>query len=325
LLESRFSSNHKLHYLSIEKLTSKQRLKIKNSIINANNKLNRIFDSFNPFINKFLPGNRLIDLFSSHFYFYLLDRKSTKTRKTYLYKLNKIVFTALDNFKAAIVILDTNIKHNVAMSITYIHIHNSSVIKTIYAINITSTKADLFAIRYSLNQASHLANIEYIVVITDSIHVAKIIFNLSIYSYQIQTLAIFLEIRKFFKRNHHTSLKFWDCPSQDKWLLYDIINKETKKFNLSLIFSYKSSWDFTQKDKCDKILNKWKIMFQALNNKERNFLELLDNNLNIIELTYSKDRSWLKYFGHSNLLCTRATRAIVNHTPISEYHLRFFL
>ena len=27
---------------------------------------------------------------------------------------------------------------------------------------------------------------------------------------------------------------------------------------------------------------------------------------------------------HSNLLCTRATRAITNHAPIGEYRLRFF-
>jgi len=66
------------------------------------------------------------------------------------------------------------------------------------------------------------------------------------------------------------------------------------------------------------------MTFQALDDKGRNFLELLDNNLNIIKLTYSKDRSWLKYFGHSNLLYARAMRAIVNYTPIGKYHLRFF-
>lgn len=65
-------------------------------------------------------------------------------------------------------------------------------------------------------------------------------------------------------------------------------------------------------------------MFQASDTKERNFLELLDNNSNIIELMYSKGGSWLKYFGHSNLLCVRASRAIVNHTFTEEYHLRFF-
>ena len=37
-----------------------------------------------------------------------------------------------------------------------------------------------------------------------------------------------------------------------------------------------------------------------------------------------KSRLWLKFFGHSNSLCTRVTRVIVNHAPISKYRLRFF-
>ena len=68
-----------------------------------------------------------------------------------------------------------------------------------------------------------------------------------------------------------------------------------------------------------------RITFQASDNKERHFLDLLDNNLNIIEPTYSKGGSWLKYFGHSNSLYVRASRAIVNHALIGEYHLRLFL
>jgi len=123
---------------------------------------------------KFLLGNRLINLFFSHFSFYLLDRKSTKTRKTYLCKLNKIIFNTSDDPKAAVIVLDASIKNSVTMSIAHIHVYNSSVVKTIhYIINIISTKAELFTIRCGLNQASNLANIECIVIITNSIHMAK--------------------------------------------------------------------------------------------------------------------------------------------------------
>ena len=59
-------------------------------------------------------------------------------------------------------------------------------------------------------------------------------------------------------------------------------------------------------NECNEILNKWKMMFQASDDKGGNFLELIDNNLNIIELTYSKDKSWVKYFGYLNSLYTRA-------------------
>ena len=134
--------------------------------------MNRIFNSFDSF--KVSPRNRLINLFSSCFSFYFSNRKYTKTRKTHLQKLNEIVFNGLADPKTTIVILDASIKNKVAMSIAHIHVHNFPVVKTIYHnINITSTEAELFTIRCRLNQAIQLTNIEYIFVITNSIHAAK--------------------------------------------------------------------------------------------------------------------------------------------------------
>jgi len=66
------------------------------------------------------------------------------------------------------------------------------------------------------------------------------------------------------------------------------------------------------------------MTFQALDLKGYHFLDLVNNDDNLIELSYVNGRSWLKYFGHSNSLCARAMRAIVNHAPISEYRLRLF-
>jgi len=45
----------------------------------------------------------------------------------------------------------------------------------------------------------------------------------------------------------------------------------------------------------------------------RQFLNLVDDNLNVIESLYTKGGPWLQFFGHSNSLCARATRAITNH------------
>ena len=67
------------------------------------------------------------------------------------------------------------------------------------------------------------------------------------------------------------------------------------------------------------------MIFQALDIKEKQFLDLLNSDDNIIKPSYIKGGSWLRYFGHSNSLCARATRAIINHAPIGEYRLRFFL
>jgi len=58
--------------------------------------------------------------------------------------------------------------------------------------------------------------------------------------------------------------------------------------------------------------------------KGRNFLELLDSDSQSLVPSNIKSGLWLQHFGHSNLLCTRATRAIINYAPIGEYRLRFF-
>ena len=66
------------------------------------------------------------------------------------------------------------------------------------------------------------------------------------------------------------------------------------------------------------------MTFQASDGKGRHFLDLVDDNLETIEPSYTKEGLWLQSFGHSNSLCTRATRAITNHALIGEYCLCFF-
>jgi len=113
-----------------------------------------------------------------------LDQKSKESKKAYLFILDNLILQSLAKINIAVIVLDASIKGQVATSITYIHMYNNPIIKTIhYAINITSTEAELFAIKYSINQATQIVNINCIVVITDSIHIAQRIFNSSVHPY----------------------------------------------------------------------------------------------------------------------------------------------
>ena len=51
-----------------------------------------------------------------------------------------------------------------------------------HVVYVTSTEAELFVIRYSINQALNLDNVSKVIVITDSIYVARKIFELSVHS-----------------------------------------------------------------------------------------------------------------------------------------------
>ena len=57
------------------------------------------------------------------------------------------------------------------------------------------------------------------------------------------------------------------------------------------------------------------MMFQASDLKGNQFLDLLDDDNNIIEPSYVKSELWLK---------TCAIRAIMNHVLIGKYRFRFF-
>ena len=74
MLESWYLDNNNIHCLLLKKLTPKQQLNVKESIVDANNRLDGVFPSFIPFSSEFLLGNRLIDIHPSCFSFHFMDK-----------------------------------------------------------------------------------------------------------------------------------------------------------------------------------------------------------------------------------------------------------
>ena len=182
LLENRFTTNFFHHCLFLENITSKQCFKIKSSVVYANNYLNGNFPVFDSLNSKFSLGSCLVDNFSSCFFFHRANYKNKESKVAHFHKLNDIVLNALFNSNSVIVVSDTSIKNNVAMSIIYIHLHLNPIKKTLYhAIGITSTVAELFAIRCGINQAIQIQEVSHIIIITDSIYVIHWIFDSFIY------------------------------------------------------------------------------------------------------------------------------------------------
>ena len=73
----------------------------------------------------------------------------------------------------------------------HVYIYNKPMVKTLHhVINTMSTEAEFFVLRCCINQSVHLQNISKIIVITDSIHVAKKIFDPL--SYPLQKQAAFI-------------------------------------------------------------------------------------------------------------------------------------
>jgi len=114
----------------------------------------------------------------------------------------------------AIVVSDTSIKNNITTLVSYIHIHDQPLVKMVHhAAFVTSTEAELFAIRCSINQVCNKANISKVIIITDSIYAAKKIFDTKFHSYQIHMFVILNELRQFFTKCQENHIEFWKCPS----------------------------------------------------------------------------------------------------------------
>ena len=308
---------------SVSSLMNWQKNIAKGHFIDLCNKAYSIFPSFSPLNPEFTSGSHITNNFSNHFSFNLVNKKEKEKRRSQ--ELDEMVLGLSSSPSMALVVTDASIKNDIATLISHIHIANLPLTKTVHhTAFISSTEAELFTIRCSINQACIKENISKIIIITDSIHVAKKIFDSKLHPFQTHTLAILSELCCFFNINQENSIEFWECPSCLKWRFHHEVDKDSKSFNPTPSFPCKISWDYCKKTDSNDIINQWKMTFQASDRKGNHFLDLVDDNLNIIEPAYTKGGPWLQVFGHSNLLCARATRAITNHAPIGEYWLRFF-
>jgi len=310
---------------NIGSLTNHQRSLTKGHIIDSNIKSYGIFPSFSPLDPEFSPGHCIIDNFSNRFSFNLVNKNDKNPNKTRAQELDDMVLRYSSVPQLALMITNASIKNNIATSISHVHSANQPLIKTVHHTSfVTSTEAELFAIRCGINQACTINNVSKIIIVTDSIHAARKIFDSRSHPYQIHSAAILSELCTFFSSKEFNSIEFWECPSKLKWRFHHDADKDSKAFSVTPSYPSKISWDFCKKTDCEESIKLWKMTFQASDRKDKHFLDLLDNELNVIEPSYAKGGPWLQSFSHSNSLCARAARAITNHAPIGEYRLRFF-
>ena len=172
---------------------------IKDLVVNMNNRFNKVFPSFDPLNPEFAPGCRIINTFSSHFSFLFFNKYSNDSLLSHSHQLDNLAIMSSENPLHILIITDASIKNNVATSIAHIHIHDNPIVKTLHhVVNVNSIKAELFAIRYGINQATNSIKILKIVVNTNSIHTTKKIFDSLSHPFQMYAVSILCKLQKFF-------------------------------------------------------------------------------------------------------------------------------
>jgi len=266
---------------TIGSLTNRQRLITKGHLTDSNTKSYGIFPAFSPLNPGFSPGHRIIDNFSNRFSFNLVNKNEKEINKIRAQELDEMVLHNSSLPNSALMITYASIKNDIATSISHIHSVNRPLIKTVHhTLFVISTEVELFTIRCGINQACSIENVSKIIIIMDSIHTAKKIFNSESHPFQIHTSAILSKLQKFFNSNDAKSIEFWECPSRIKWRFHHNVDKDSKSFTVTPIYPCKISWDFCKKSDSDDIIKQWKMTFQASEGKGNHFLDLLDDDLN---------------------------------------------
>ena len=141
--------------------------------------------SFNPLNKEFSLG---FCIFSSYFSFHPYNKHSDVNLKSCTHQLNNLAIASLLDHSYTLVVTDASINNNVTTSIAYIHICDKPIVKTLHhTVNITLIEAEPFSIRCGINQATNISGISKIIVITDSIHAARRMFDSSFHPFQINS------------------------------------------------------------------------------------------------------------------------------------------
>ena len=206
LIDSQLNLSSSFKSVTLDSLTNRQCSLVKGYLVDMANRSHKCFPSFSPLNLEFSPGLRIIDNYSKHISFNVHDKG--KDIKLHAQELDNMVLESFLSPLVTIITSDASIKNNVATSIAHIHTFDKPLTKMVYhAVYVTSTEAELFAIRCGINQSLQLINISKIIVITDSIHIVKKIFDPLIYPYQIQSAAILLDLCYFFNNHENNSIK----------------------------------------------------------------------------------------------------------------------
>ena len=157
-------------------LMSRQKNIVKGHLIDSCNKAYGIFSSFSLLNREFTPGFHLMDNFSDRFSFNLVNKKEKDNFR--VQELDEMVLRISFFLTTAFVATDASIKNDIATSISHLYVANHPLVKTVHhATFITSMEAELFTIRCGINQACIKENVSKIIIITNSIHAEKKIFD----------------------------------------------------------------------------------------------------------------------------------------------------
>ena len=236
---------------------------LKSSIKDTNKHLNSVRNCFNPLYPLFSPGLRVVDYFSNRISFYSPSSSSDEDLYHHLQSLDHTFKASQMLSNNIAVIADGGVKKShVTTAVAHIWFDNSVIqCLQIYFINVMSMEAELMAIHIGLIPAIERDNIHNIIVITDSIAVARKILESKVDPLQNIFIPIISAVDTFLRKDGRNKIYFWYYLSKAKWPRHQLVDDQIKAGKCIPTFPSKELHLFNRKKECDNILHEWQEFF----------------------------------------------------------------
>ena len=184
---------------------------------------------------------------------------------------------------------------------------------------------ELYAIRVAVGVATRPANVNRIVIFTDSLPCAKRAVDPSLHSGQWHSLFVCSTLAKWLEDRPDRKISFVQVPSSLKWGPHQEAHEYAAGLdvNIGRRHAHGVSYAECRKSADDFSQTAWLVEYDFPPYIGSNFLVSKDLVGRPVKPTTVKGGPWLQLIGKDPQLFARMCRCILNHAPIGAYYLRY--
>ncbi|CAA7269037.1 unnamed protein product [Cyclocybe aegerita] len=287
------------HAPSATLMTPAMRGKVKSTVMEVDERVHTLTESFEPFAPEACPGDRLLDRYADHLHF---DKHNpTQDRRPYL---DKLIANARADPLTVLVATDGSVPWSnqyQAASAAIIYKGHHKLGRTHYVSGrVTAPDAELNAIACAVHLAVKQANCQHIMVFTDSMGLAHKAVDPSVYSGQAFSLSVCHALQEWFEVDDLRRITFVYVPSALRWDIHGEAHKYVTELKVRVgCHKTENSIDVLCSQAAHSSLDGWGSMFQDRTYRGSKFLELQQPDRWLIQPSYLNGGPWLSTFGPS--------------------------
>ncbi|CAA7261906.1 unnamed protein product [Cyclocybe aegerita] len=311
------------HARSAALMTPAMRGKVKSTVMEVDERVHTLTESFKPFAPEARPGNRLLDRYADHLHFDECD--PAQDRRPYL---DELITKARADPSTVLAATDGSVPQSnqyQAASAAIIYKGHHKLERTHYVSGrVTAPDVELNAISSVVRLAVKQANCQHIMVFTDSMGLAHRAVDPSVHSGQAFSLSVCHALQEWFEADDLHRITFIHVPSALRWDIHGEAHKYVTEFKVRVgCRKMDNSIDALRSRAAHSVLDLWSSTFQDPTYRGSEFLELQQPDGRPLQPLYLNGGPWLSTFGHSITEFARVCWCITGHTPIGAYYRRF--